>query len=197
MNSLRLLSGRRPARLIDPVVRVLVALGVTPLMLTLGGFLGNVVAAALVAGGALPAGGVVMLVASALDLFDGAVARATGKASDFGALLDSTFDRLSEAAVLFGVLVYVTGRGDREAALLVFVAVVGSIMVSYVRAKAEASGVALTEGLFTRPERVALLAVALVTGWLRLGLWLLAVLAMLTALQRLYLTGRALRGRTR
>jgi CDP-diacylglycerol--glycerol-3-phosphate 3-phosphatidyltransferase len=190
---LRLLSGRAPSRLVDPLVALLAAAGVTPAALSVAGLLGNVAAAVLVARGELVAGGVVMLLASTLDLLDGALARATGKATRFGAVLDASFDRVSEAAVLFGLLVYESGLGNREESLLIFVAATGSMLVSYIRARAEANGVTLTEGVFTRPERVVLLAAALLTGWVRLGLWLLAVLSLLTAGQRFFLAARALR----
>ncbi len=189
----RLLSGRAPGRLLDPVVGALAVVGVTPTVLTVAGLAGNLGAALLIGRGALLAGGVVMLVASGFDLLDGALACATGRATRFGALLDATFDRLSEAAVLFGVLVYETGLDNREESLLVFVAAVGSLIVPYIRARAEAEGVSPPAGLFTRPERVVLLAAALISGWLRLGLWLLAVLTLLTAGQRFYLARRALR----
>lgn len=192
-DGLRLLSGRVPSRLVEPLVALLAAARVTPAALSVAGLLGNVAAAALVARGELVAGGAVMLLASTLDLLDGALARATGKATRFGAVLDATFDRVSEAAVLFGLLVYQSGLGNREESLLVFVAATGAMLVSYIRARAEANGVTLTEGVFTRPERVVLLAAALLTGWVRLGLWLLAVLSLLTAAQRFYLAARALR----
>ena len=189
----RLLPSHAPAAVIGPIVRTLARAGVTPNGLTVAALAGNAVAAALVASGALAAGGVVMLFASALDLLDGELARTTGRASKLGALLDSVFDRFSEAVLLFGLLVYELDRGHREEATLVFVVVVGSLLVSYVRARAESLGVALTSGLFTRAERVVVLGVALITGaLLRPALWVVAVLTMLTALQRLYLAGRAL-----
>jgi CDP-diacylglycerol--glycerol-3-phosphate 3-phosphatidyltransferase len=188
-----LLPGRAPARLIRPLVGALVAIGVTPAMLTTAGLAGNAIAAVLIAGGALTAGGVVVLVASALDMLDGAVARATGRASRFGALYDSVLDRCSEAAVLFGIAYYALDRGSTEQALLAFAAVVGSLLVSYVRARAEGLGVALTDGLFRRQERVVLTAAGLILGLLRPTLWILAVLSLLTALQRLVLAARAVR----
>jgi CDP-diacylglycerol--glycerol-3-phosphate 3-phosphatidyltransferase len=172
---------------------VLAALGVTPLALSLAGLLGNLVAGVLIAEGALVTGGVVTSFASALDILDGALARATGSASRTGAMIDSVLDRVSEAAVLGGVLAYALGRGDDEQAMLAFIAVVGSLLVSYVRARGEALGLTLTDGLFTRPERVFLLCAALIFGFLRVGLWLLAVLTVLTAFQRLMLAVRALR----
>jgi CDP-diacylglycerol---glycerol-3-phosphate 3-phosphatidyltransferase len=192
VTSMRLLPKRAPAAILTPIVGALAAIGVTPNMISVGGLLGNVAAAGLIARGELVAGGIVMLLASALDMLDGALARLTGKASRFGALLDSVFDRMSEAAVLFGVLLYALDRGNDEQAALAFVAIVGSLLVSYVRARAEGLGVTMTDGLFTRPERVVLLGAGLLLGWLRLVLWILAVLTMLTAFQRLYLGARAL-----
>jgi CDP-diacylglycerol--glycerol-3-phosphate 3-phosphatidyltransferase len=119
-----------------------------------------------------------------MDLLDGAVARATGKASPFGAMFDSVLDRLSEAAVLGGILLYELQLENHEEAVLAFGAVVGSLMVSYVRARAEGLGTTMTSGLFTRPERVVVTAVALLFGWLRPALWLLAVVTLVTTAQR-------------
>ena len=160
----RLLPSHLPAAVTSPIVRVLARAGVSPNGLTVTALAGNAVAAALLASGALAAGGVVMLLASALDLLDGELARTTGRASKLGALLDSVFDRFSEAVLLFGLLLYELNEGHREEAALVFVVVVGSLLVSYVRARAESLGVALTSGLFTRAERVVVLGVALITG---------------------------------
>lgn len=174
-------------------MRWLAAIGVTPDMITFVSIAGNIAAAVLAANGQLIAAGIVMLIFSAMDFLDGALARATGQASSYGALLDSVFDRTSEAAVLFGILVYELDQGHSEESALVFAAVFGSLMVSYVRARAEGLGLELREGLFTRPERVVLLAAALITGWLRLGLWILAVLTLLTATQRFVSAARTLR----
>ena len=181
---MKLLPTRAPAAVLDPVVRVLVAAGITPNMLTVAGFLGNVGAAWLVASGELVLGGVLVLVFSAMDMLDGAVARATGKASRFGAMFDSVLDRLSEAAVLGGILLYELELENHEEAVLAFWAVVGSLMVSYVRARAEGLGTTMTSGLFTRPERVVVTGVALLFGWLRPALWLLAVVTLVTTAQR-------------
>lgn len=192
LTSMRLLPSRAPAAVLSPMVGFLAAVGVTPNMLSVVGLLGNGAAGALVARGDLAAAGVVMLLASGLDMLDGALARSTGKAGPVGALIDSTFDRVSEAAVLFGVLLYALDRGEDMQAALAFVAIVGSMLVSYVRARVEGLGGRLTDGLFTRAERVVVLAVALLFGWLEPALWLLAVLTVLTAAQRLYLGARVL-----
>ncbi len=189
----RLLPSRVPAVILDPIVRVLIALRITPNVITVVGFLGAVAAAALIATGELLIGGIVVLLAGALDLFDGALARATGRAGPVGALLDSTLDRASEAAVLFGVLLYQLDRGNNEEAALVFVALAGSFLVSYVRTRAGELGSQVAEGLATRPERVLVLGVGLLTGWVRVALWILAIATVLTALQRLVLAIGALR----
>ena len=191
--SIKLLPQRAPALILDPIVRALARVGVTPNMLTVAGFVGNAIAAVLVVQGWLIAAGIVVLLASAIDLLDGALARATGKVTPFGGVFDSVLDRLSEAVVLFGICWYQLDLGNHEEALLAFVAVVGSLMVSYTRARAEAAGVMLKDGLFTRAERVVVTSAALILGWLRPALWLLAVLTLLTTFQRLYLTRRLLR----
>ncbi|MEX0684351.1 MAG: CDP-alcohol phosphatidyltransferase family protein [Dehalococcoidia bacterium] len=190
-----------PKWVVDPAVSALSRLGVTPNMLTLTGLAGNCVAAALAADGKFLAAGIVMLFFSALDFLDGSLARATGQATPFGSVFDATLDRLSEAAVLFGLLWYFSDHGMRTESLLCFAAVVASFMVSYLRARAEIIGVKMREGLFTRTERVILLGGGLivqdiVTRWdlplvpqdanvLEPVLWALAVIAGFTALQRL------------
>jgi CDP-diacylglycerol--glycerol-3-phosphate 3-phosphatidyltransferase len=160
-------------------------------MLTVLGLAGNVAAGGLAADGRFGWAGIVVLVSSALDMFDGALARATGQATPFGSVFDATLDRVSEAAVLFGLLVYFSDRGDRTEELLIFVAVVGSILVSYVRARAEIIGLTMKEGAFTRFERVALMGLGLIAAGLidrdiiTYVLWVLAALASFTAVQRL------------
>ncbi len=185
--NLRLLPARPPAAAIAPIVRVLAAVGVTPAMLTTAGLIGNVIAAALIVQGSLFAAGGVVLLASALDMLDGALARTTGTASRFGAMYDSTLDRFSEAVVLFGVAWYAIDTGNREQALLAFAAVIGSLMVSYVRARAEGLNLQLRDGIFTRAERVVLTGAMLLSGYMRAGLWLLAVMSLFTAFQRLWI----------
>ncbi len=187
---LHLLPRTAPRRLLDPVVRAAARAGLTPNAVTALGCLGNGAAALLIARGWLPAAGGLMLVSSLLDLVDGALARATGRVSRFGAVFDAVLDRYSEAVVLLGVVAYQAERAASLPMALAFAALTGSVLVSYVRARAETLEFALREGLFTRAERVALMAVALIaaTWWgdaLTAALWALAVLANLTALQRL------------
>lgn len=183
----RLLPRSAPRWLIDPIISALAKVGVTPNMLTLAGVLGNAGAAYLAARGDFLAAGIVMLAASSLDMLDGALARATGKATRFGSVFDAVMDRVSEAAVLFGLLYYFSDRGGREEELLIFAAVVGSFLVSYTRARAEVVDIPLREGLFGRAERVILLAIGLIIDQATVALWFLAIAAGATAIQRLAL----------
>ena len=118
-------------------------------------------------------------------MLDGAVARITGKSSRFGALLDSTVDRFSEGVLFIGLLAYYVERGSYQEVILVGAAMVGSFMTSYVRSRAEGLGLKCEVGIFTRPERVILLAIGLIFDQMLVILWILAVLSNLIAVQRL------------
>ncbi len=183
----RLLPRSAPRWLIDPIIRALARVGVTPNMLTLAGVLGNAGAAFLAARGDFLPAGIVMLAASSLDMLDGALARATGKATRFGSVFDAVMDRVSEAAVLFGLLYYFSDRGGREEELLIFAALAASFLVSYTRARAEIVDIPLREGLFGRAERVVLLGIGLIIDQTTVALWILAVAAGATFIQRLAL----------
>lgn len=168
------------------VGRALARLGLTPNALTVIGLLLNIGVAVVIAIGHPVLGGALLLVASAFDMLDGAVARATGTMTRFGGFLDSTLDRYSEAVVYFGLLIYLLGTSDDEVgALLIFVSVVGALLISYARARAEAAGFKASVGLVARPERVILLAVCLLIGRPLWALWALAVTTHLTALTRI------------
>jgi CDP-diacylglycerol--glycerol-3-phosphate 3-phosphatidyltransferase len=195
-----LLPRSAPRWLTDPPVRLLSKLGVTPNMLTAAGVLGNAGAGVLAARGEFLAAGLVVLAFSSLDFLDGALARATDRATAFGSVFDATMDRVSEAAVLFGLLWFYSDRGERTEELLIFAAVTGSVLVSYVRARAEVAGLTLREGAFTRLERVLLvggglvLHEAIMENVMTPVLWVLAVLSCATALQRLALVWLKTRG---
>ena len=164
-----------------PAVRLLRGLGLSPNAVTLLGLLTAGASAFLLSTGYLLAGGVALLVAGVFDLFDGALARATGRVSMYGALLDSIADRVSEAAVLLGLLVFYVGRSETLGAVLVFVAFAGSVMVSYVRARAEGLGIECEVGIMTRPERVVVLGAGLIIAhW-----WTAAVVVALAAVAAL------------
>lgn len=168
------------------VGRAIAQLGITPNQLTLIGLLLNVAVAVVIATDHPRLGGVFLLVASAFDMLDGAVARATGKISKFGGFFDSTLDRYSEVVVYLGVLLYLNQTSDAElGAILVVIASSGALMISYARARAESAGYHASVGLVARPERVVLLAICLIIGQPMWALWILAVATHLTALTRI------------
>ena len=182
-----------------PGARGLHALGLTPNAITVLGFSISLAAAILVGAGFLVAGGAVFLAGSLLDLMDGAVARLTGRVTKFGALLDSVMDRLGEAAILMGMAVYGLRSdhgGDRLLFFIVilFLALVTSQTVSYLRARGESLGIATKTGFMTRPERVVLLSLGLILGLrpLEIILIVIASVSVLTIFQRAYHIWRAL-----
>jgi CDP-diacylglycerol---glycerol-3-phosphate 3-phosphatidyltransferase len=172
------------------VAEVIAKSGVSPNTLSLLGFLFSLVVAYLLTTGAFLLGGVLVLLASAFDMLDGALARVTGSTSKFGAFLDSSLDRYSEIAIYIGLLAYFLGRGDStQQVLLIQITVAGSLMVSYTRARAESLNMNCSVGLFARPERIIVLALGLMLDGfipgLRVALWILAVVTNFTALQRI------------
>ena len=179
----------------EPGARLFKALGFTPNAITLLGFSICVVSAYLVASGWLVWGGVVFLVGGILDLFDGALARLTGRASPFGALLDSVFDRLGEAALFVGMGIYALRGEHTEEYRAYFItalllALIFSQGVSYLRARGEGLGVFTRAGVMTRTERVAILGVGLLLGWvpwLLLGVLVaIAAVSCFTLFQRMF-----------
>ena len=187
-------------RVEQPIAGILASLGLSPNAITLVGMAGAVTAGVLAYQGLLLAAGVATLLAGILDLFDGSVARLTGRESRFGALLDSTADRVSEAAVLMGLAVHYAGEGSLLGVLLSCGTMAGSMMVSYVRARAGGLRVDCEVGVFTRPERVAAMGAGLIAGqWLDVALLVVlgatAGLTAVTTVQRLLHVRRELDGR--
>ena len=174
-----------------PLARGLVRLGVTANSLTIAGAILNAGVAAAIAAGWFPASGLLLLAANALDMLDGAVARTSGRASPFGAFLDSTLDRYAEIVVFVGLVGWFASQGNWHGELLAVLALAGSLMVSYTRARAEGLGLHGEVGLLPRPARLIALAAGLVLAAVPLLAWtlegvvaLLAALTNLTALQR-------------
>ena len=174
-----------------PGARFLHALKLTPNAITLLGFAVCVAASFLAGGGWLLASGIVFLAGSALDLMDGALARLTNTVRPFGALLDSVFDRLGEAALFFGLVIYGLRADFSDNYRLFFVtvmllALIFSQLVSYLRARGEGLGVFTRAGVMTRPERVILLGVGLISHqivWFALAI---AVVSFFTLFQRMF-----------
>ena len=180
-----------------PGARFLRALKLTPNAVTLIGFGFTVAAAYLVGSGWLLAGGIVFLLGSGLDLMDGALARLTGTVNPFGALLDSVFDRLGEAALFVGLAFYALRSGFSDSYLLIFIivlflALIFSQGVSYLRARGEGLGVFSRAGLMTRTERVILLGIGLLIGQIFWVLLLIASVSCFTLFQRMFTIRREL-----
>lgn len=161
--------------------------GITPNMLTILGLILTLGVTVTLATGYLVWGGILVLLTSAFDMFDGALARATQRNSTFGAFFDSTIDRYSEALIFLGLLLYYQGvPGAYYELSFVYLAIIGSLMVSYTRARAEALGLECKVGILARPERIILLSLGLLTGWLNFTLAILALFTNFTAAQRIY-----------
>lgn len=172
--------------LLMQIAALIARTGATPNTLTLFGFFGMAVAGVLCAGGSFFAAGVIVAASCVFDALDGALARATGAASVFGAFFDSFLDRYAEAAVYAGLLVHYAGAGTAWGVEAVFAAAIGSLMVSYARARAEGLGMACRAGLFARPERIAVIIAGLLTGFVLPALVILAVATNTTAIRRLF-----------
>jgi len=173
-------------RITDPMVRILSKSGITPNALTFINLALNIVAAYVIATGHLLLGGVLVLVAGLFDLFDGALARFTKQTTRFGAILDSVADRISEAAILCGLLIWYIPQEEASLEIvLIFVVLIGSFLVSYIRARAEGLGWQCQVGLFTRAERVIVLAIGLLINQIFIALCVLVIFVFITVVQRL------------
>jgi CDP-diacylglycerol--glycerol-3-phosphate 3-phosphatidyltransferase len=169
------------------IVGWLQAAGVTPNALTFTGFFLTAITALLLGGGYFRWGAIVLLIASFFDMLDGSLARATAQSSPFGAFLDSTLDRYSESITFLALAVYYSSTSaTRIELVLVFVILIGSLMVSYTRARAEALNIECKAGMLQRPERIVLLIIGLLIGWLTPVLWIMAILTNVSAVQRIY-----------
>ncbi len=183
-------------RRLGPVVRVLARLGVQPNQVTVAGTVVCLAGALLVLTDRLALAGVVWLAGTAFDLIDGALARSQGKVSDGGAFLDSTLDRITEGALFVVVAYHFAQAGNALAAALTVAALLGSLLVSYTRARAEALGANCKVGFVTRPERVVLLGIGLCFGLLEPVIYLLVALTAITVAQRIHHTLRELDAKT-
>jgi CDP-diacylglycerol--glycerol-3-phosphate 3-phosphatidyltransferase len=178
----------------SPLVRCLARTPLTPDVLTWLGFLVSVGAAVLVVTDHFLAAGIVVLVAGTFDMLDGALARLTNRVSRFGSILDSTLDRLSEAAVLLALLAVYAREQNVAGSLLVGVTLLLSLMVSYIRARIEGMGIECQAGFFTRPERVVVIALGLLLNQfdhaLLAALAIIACFSFITVAERLIFAWR-------
>lgn len=197
--------------IINPLIKGMIAIGITPNIVTFIGFIGNCVAAWFFIDAAnrgeaalawLGWGGFILIASGLFDMMDGRLARMGNMSSTFGAFWDSTLDRYSELISLGGLTAYFFSVGDQLWGIITLLSLVGSIMVSYVRARAEGLGLDCKVGLMQRPERVVVLAVGtIVTGLTAsliatyIAVAMIAVLANITAFWRIYHCYNQLKGK--
>jgi CDP-diacylglycerol--glycerol-3-phosphate 3-phosphatidyltransferase len=171
--------------IIEPTASLLSRIGLGANALTIIGCLMNIGVGIVIATGRLRLGGALLIVASAFDALDGSLARQIGRPTRFGAFLDSVLDRVSESAILLGLAVWYMGQPGMIEEILAYIALVGSMLVSYTRARAEGLQIECKVGLFTRVERCIILIAALLLNLTGPALWILAVGTMLTTIHRI------------
>lgn len=175
------------AGLLQGTARLFLRLGVTPNVLTVTAFFVVASISLVLAQGHFRWAGVLLLLTVWMDAVDGTLARMTDRVTAFGAFLDATLDRYAEAILYLGLLVYALRHYSPNMIVLIYLTVVGSVVISYARAKAESVGIPVREGLLTRFERLAILVLGLLFNRVELALWILAPLTNVTAIQRIVL----------
>lgn len=180
-------------RAVDPIARAVSKLGLTPAAITLTGAVIAVAGGMLIGAGHLTVGAAVMGAGALLDILDGVLARLTGTETLRGALLDSFTDRIGEVAAWSGLAFYLGKQGEATLVMLAIVGICGSLLIPYVRAKAELFGVEGRGGIMGRAERLLVFVFGVgLSGFglptLEVTLWVLAVLIWLTVIQRFYRT---------
>jgi CDP-diacylglycerol--glycerol-3-phosphate 3-phosphatidyltransferase len=176
-------------KVLDPVVNALASMHISPMLVSAFGVILSLWGAVVVARGSLLGGGIFLILAGVCDVLDGDLARKLGRASSFGAFIDSLLDRVSELAFYGGVLMFVfRDRNDVPIyePVVILLALMGSILTSYARARAEGIGIECKVGVMERPERIALMALGLIAGYkfLLAVMMLLAVTTLATVVQR-------------
>lgn len=182
-------------RLEGPLTRLLVKLRLTPNALTIMGVAAAGGSAYLISTGNFIAGGIVLLLSGVFDLLDGMLARSTNKVTAFGGVLDSVSDRIGEAGILLGLMVFYLNPAMKVELVLIYLTLAGSFMVSYLRSKAEILGIRGDVGIMTRPERIFLLALGLLINQVPIILGIIASLTFVTSGQRLFHIWKASRAR--
>jgi len=192
MENIRDFFGVRLRKGFIPMLSALQWLKITPNQVTVAGTVLNLGAAALIVTDHLVYAGIVFLVAGCCDMLDGALARLSQMVTPFGAFLDSTLDRVSEGAALAAIAYLLASRGEPLDAALVVLALLGSLLVSYTRARSEALGLECKVGLMSRPERVILIALGLFFNVLSYVIYIMLALTVFTVIQRVVHTYRQL-----
>lgn len=175
--------------IVDPIADFLNRLGLTPNTMTILGLVGNIIGSVFLALGQMTIGGIIILLMGPIDALDGTMARLRGMDGQFGAFVDSVTDRYSELVIFGGLLYFYASQGDLLGTMLVFLAALGSVMVSYIRARGQSLGWDTKVGILTRMERYLVLAPALIIPIPALpliGIGIIAIFANITAFQRIF-----------
>jgi CDP-diacylglycerol--glycerol-3-phosphate 3-phosphatidyltransferase len=171
--------------ILDPIGAFFNRLGIYPNTMTLLGLTGNIVGAILIALGYMTVGGIIVLVMGLVDTLDGTMARLRGMPSEFGGFVDSVTDRYSELVIFGGLLYYFLSKGDWFSVMGIYMAASGAVLVSYVRARAASVGMDTKVGFLSRFERYLVLAPTLILTIPMVGVWIIAIFANITAIQRI------------
>ena len=174
----------------EPIAGFFNRIGLMPNTMTLLGLAGNVIGAILLAQGNMLLGGILILIMGPIDALDGTMARLRGMTGNFGAFVDSVSDRYSELIIFGGLIYYYAQQNDMVSSIAVYAAAAGSVLVSYIRSRGQSLGWDTKVGILTRAERYLVLAPALILGAVNIniplvGIWIIAILANVTALQRI------------
>lgn len=187
---------KQTASYLQSVAALVVRTGISANAITVMGVVLCAVVGYLIAANHHLAAGLLLILAGFFDGLDGSVARLTKQQSPFGAFWDSTLDRLAEALLYLGVVVFYMNQASSLGVVLAYIAVIGSLLVSYARARAEGLGLKMREGLMTRFERLAVLIVGLMLGQLWIALWILAIMSVFTVIQRTYIVRSLLKAQS-
>jgi CDP-diacylglycerol--glycerol-3-phosphate 3-phosphatidyltransferase len=170
---------------LDPIGAFFNRLGILPNTMTLIGLLGHTIGAFFLFQGKMVVGGLIILAMAPIDALDGTMARLRCEPSSFGAFVDSVSDRYSELVIFLALIIFYAQQGEWLNCIVVYTAAAGSVMVSYVRSRAESLGYEAKTGILTRLERYVVLVPTLILNVPMVGLWIVAVMANLTAIQRI------------
>jgi CDP-diacylglycerol--glycerol-3-phosphate 3-phosphatidyltransferase len=170
---------------LDPIGGFFNKLGILPNTMTLLGLVGHSIGAVFLFQGKMTIGGLIVLAMAPIDALDGTMARLRGESSNFGAFVDSVTDRYSELVLFLALIIFYAQQAEFLNCIVIYLAAAGSILVSYVRSKAESLGYEAKVGILTRLERYVVLVPTLVLNIPMVGLWIIAVMANVTAIQRI------------
>jgi phosphatidylglycerophosphate synthase len=187
-----MLSARLGHSLDAPLSFIAKRIPFSPNTLTVTGFVITVIAAFVIPYN-IRLGGIFIMIGGIFDMLDGIVARTSGKTTKFGAFLDSVLDRYSDSFLFLSIGWYLAAHGDHTGSFLSLGTMLGALLISYTRARAEGLGQDCHTGLMERPERIILLIFATVIGWLVPILWVMLVLTHATVIQRMYYVWKAMK----